>query len=507
MKKLVSILLTVAMIFAMTITAFAEEDTTNLTITGENRTYSAYKLLDVTASLKRDHVPHEGTQCTDACYTYSYSVREDSQCFSVLQGIVNSDDPNSVKIEDVLEYLDTNKADIQSIADRIYRGIVAAGLPVDETITTNSAELEQGYWLFADTTGLTGNKVNSVVIVNTKGLDNLTISPKGTAPTLEKKVLEVNDTTGANTEWADSADYDIGDNVSFKLTATLPDKYDSYGTYQLSFLDNLADGFELVTTSIAVTVYTDNTKQHTITVTKDRDYTIDIPSNEYDFKVTFANLKNITGITAESVFEVTYQAELTDGATIGGEGNNNEVTLQFSNNPYNGNTTGTISDVVTVYTYALVINKVTPVNGNNEPLAGAEFILSKKASDGSYAPVADAVLSPNGTTFTWEGLDAGEYKLEESVAPNGYNKMEDITFAITATHTEYDITSLECTLESPEIDEDEGTITQDIVNNIGTVLPSTGAMGTMWLILGGTMLVILAGVFMITRKKMSIYED
>ena len=52
-----------------------------------------------------------------------------------------------------------------------------------------------------------------------------------------------------------------------------------------------------------------------------------------------------------------------------------------------------------------------------------------------------------------------------------------------------------------------GAITKDIVNNTGTILPTTGAAGTMWLILGGAVLVMLAAVFMITRKKMSIYED
>jgi len=38
-------------------------------------------------------------------------------------------------------------------------------------------------------------------------------------------------------------------------------------------------------------------------------------------------------------------------------------------------------------------------------------------------------------------------------------------------------------------------------------LPSTGAEGTMMLIVGGSMLIAVAAVFMITRKKMSIYED
>ena len=54
---------------------------------------------------------------------------------------------------------------------------------------------------------------------------------------------------------------------------------------------------------------------------------------------------------------------------------------------------------------------------------------------------------------------------------------------------------------------DTGIIEKNIINNTGTILPETGAEGTFLLITGGTVLVILAAVFMITRKKMSIYED
>ena len=52
-----------------------------------------------------------------------------------------------------------------------------------------------------------------------------------------------------------------------------------------------------------------------------------------------------------------------------------------------------------------------------------------------------------------------------------------------------------------------GRIQKDIVNKTGTVLPETGAEGTFFLITGSTLLVMVAAVFMITRKKMSIYED
>jgi LPXTG-motif cell wall-anchored protein len=109
------------------------------------------------------------------------------------------------------------------------------------------------------------------------------------------------------------------------------------------------------------------------------------------------------------------------------------------------------------------------------------------------------------TQFVWTGLDDGDYILEESTVPAGYNKMTDLEFTVTANHTLTDITGLAA--DGMTADAATGTINDVVVNNTGTVLPETGGMGTMWLIFGGAMLVILAGVVMITRKKMSVYED
>ena len=230
----------------------------------------------------------------------------------------------------------------------------------------------------------------------------------------------------------------------------------------------------------------------------------------YDFEVIFANLKDIAGVTAETVFEVTYDATLNVNAEIGEDGNANVVDLVFSNNPY-GDGTGKISDRVNVYTYELVVNKVTTVDDDeNVPLTGAGFTLYKKDSNGNYNPAnITAVKSNDGTTFTFKGLDAGDYKLEESVVPAGYNKSSDVEFTVAATYTEDDLTTLTSGFGTVEETDGvfSGVITGKITNLSGTALPETGAAGTMWLIAGGAALVLLAGVFMITRKKMSVFED
>jgi LPXTG-motif cell wall-anchored protein len=100
--------------------------------------------------------------------------------------------------------------------------------------------------------------------------------------------------------------------------------------------------------------------------------------------------------------------------------------------------------------------------------------------------------------------------LEETTVPYGFNKMDPITFTIIATHTVNGVDpELEGfrTIAMGEGSLENGMLVNDVVNYTGTVLPETGAAGTMWIIFGSTTLVILAAVFMITRKKMSVYED
>ena len=153
---------------------------------------------------------------------------------------------------------------------------------------------------------------------------------------------------------------------------------------------------------------------------------------------------------------------------------------------------------------------VNKTDSHDNPLKGAGFTLSKKNLDGTYTVIGEELTGEDMTTFTWTGLDDGDYKLEETTVPEGYNKMADIVFSISATHDETSddpkLTSLDGGLMGTG-DVSTGTITKAIVNNTGTVLPETGAEGTFLLITASTMFVMVAVVFMVTRKKMSIYED
>ena len=539
MKKLISILLVMMMILCMSTTAFA--DTTNITIAGDaGRIYKAYELLELTTSLKCDHVA--GATHESGCYNYAYTVNEDYR--EILQEEVydnvkadywnaetnpkpvNADGVTDAQILDYLSKLAGDNAEIddtygtlRAAADRIYRAIKTAGIDADLNMEKGENEAVQGYWLIADVTNLGGEeeddkyKANSLVMVNTKGQDTLTITPKTALPEFEKKVKDINNSESSaieNEAWADSADHDKGDTVPFKLTATVPANVSSYTTYTMTFHDKIDAGLDINYDSIKVYKYdskaaADAAKVPNGTLVVNTEYTLNTNHTEDDcsFELTLNDV--LTGTDAASAgnaFVVYYEATLKDDAVIGGSGNSNTAHLVFSNDPYDAAKTGqTQKDTVKVYTYKLVINKVDAA-GNALP--GAGFTLYKKDAAGNYDDSLGVVGTPDttGTTFTWTHLDDGAYKLVETTVPADYNKMDDKEFTISAEH---DVT--QTTLTSTLGKVTGGTITDKVTNLKGTILPSTGAKGTMMLIGGGSVFIVLAAVFMITRKKMSVYED
>ena len=540
MKKIVSIILALALILSLSAVAFAAEDT-SLTITNsEGRTYNGYKLLDLTTSLKTgDHHPAscDGTNHSDDCYNYAYTVNEkyreilQQETFGnggnyLWEGGSKPSDATQITDDQILKYLSNQTSDngdvyqtMRQVADRLYRAILADGIGADApNLTGNNDIIDQGYWMFADVTELDGEASNSLVMVDTKGQTAITINPKTAIPTVEKKVKDIDDSEdGSITDnpWQDSADHDIGNTVPFKLTATLPSNAQYYQTYTMIFHDTMSAGLTLDPNSVKVYMY--ETKHKADVDTDLNDFAKDVTSNfsvtttgltdGCTFEVGCKNIYTIDGVTKDTAFVVYYEATLNENAVIGATGNPNEVYLEFSNNPYEEGTGKTEPDKVIVFTYQLVINKT---DSHGHPLQGAGFTLSKKNVDGTYTGIGEELKGDTLTTFTWEGLDDGDYKLEETTVPEGYNKMADIVFSISATHDELSddpkLTFLDGGLMGTGTVE-LGSIEKDIVNNTGTVLPETGAEGTFMLISMSAMVVMVAVVFMVTRKKMSIYED
>lgn len=211
------------------------------------------------------------------------------------------------------------------------------------------------------------------------------------------------------------------------------------------------------------------------------------------FEVRFANLKDIASVEAGSIISVEYTSTLNDQAVIGSTGNKNTSHVTYTNNPNDkqaGENGETPDDVVIVFTYKTIVNKVTKnpnydpkVEGSEEyiPLKGAGFTLYKKNASGIYEAVGSELKGEDMTTFTWSGLDDGDYKLVETTTPSGYNTIADIEFTISAGHVDGDIpylntlsgnvTSGTATFTAVVND---GSLSTDVVNNSGAQLPSTG---------------------------------
>ena len=237
-------------------------------------------------------------------------------------------------------------------------------------------------------------------------------------------------------------------------------------------------------------------------------------SDDCTFEVKFADLKACgVPVTASSKVTVEFIATLNNNAVIGSAGNPNVAYLEYDNNPYGEGTGKTPEDKVIVFTYKLVANKVDK-DGN--ALAGAGFTLYKFDSENNdYVQVGDEITGT--TTFAFNGLDAGKYKLVETTVPAGYNKAEDLEFEVAAT---YDTDSVDPKLISLEIRSldgavisgegkvfttnlTEGSATTDVENLSGTELPSTGGIGTtIFYVIGGIM-VGGAAILLITKKRMN----
>lgn len=342
-------------------------------------------------------------------------------------------------------------------------------------------------------------------------VNNVTVEPKTSVPSVEKKVKDTNDTAGTTTDWQDSADYDINDSVPFQLTATLPANLDSYDEYYLELSDTLSSG---LTYNKDAKVYLVNDDEKT-----DVTSSFTIADDGSSFKIN--NLKSLDGVTSSTKVVVEYTATLNENAVIGSEGNPNTVKLIYSNNPnYTGSgetspTGETPEDTVIVFTYKVVVNKVK--EDETSPLEGAGFTLYKKVN-GEWTAVKtisadEATAAENSdkkNIFTFSGLDDGDYKLSETTVPDGYNKASDVEFTVTADHDVVsdspalkslsgDVTTGELTFNSNTTD---GSLTTKVVNKKGSVLPSTGGMGTTILYVVGTILVLAAGILLVTKKRM-----
>ncbi len=562
-KKISALLLAGALVFGMSTTALAADITINNTESGH--TYQVYQIF--TGTLDTDGKTLTGLQ-------WGSGVTSAGQT-ALLGG-------NTIET-----YADTLTAGGTAKAKELANILVNSGYLTTAytTMTAGSgtytaSNLVDGYYLVTDTSA---SGAISAHLISVAG-ENVTLKPKTGVPTFEKKVMDANDTDDTTTDWQDSADHDIKDDVPYQLTVTLPESgYENFDNYYLSITDDLSEGSTLDKDSIKV--YHEDSQGNRVEIPAD-EYDIKYSSTDPDdFKITIPDLKDsVPGAHGGDKIIVTYTAELNEDAAIGDAGNPSDAELTYQRNP---NYTGSIipgeygeadkfdddndgtanedevgrdtdgdgtpdatdddddgdgvpdatdpdddndgipdaeennpgyvlgttpKDKVIVFTYQLTVAKT---DGSN-PLTGAEFTLYKKGAGitGATPSVAGyddyhlvkEITTAGITDFVFTGLDDGEYLLVETKTPAGYNTVEPIKFEITATH---EVLSDNPALTGVDVDNGafaengiSGGITTTVVNEAGTVLPSTGGMGTTIFYVVGGALVIVAGVLLVTKRRM-----
>ena len=487
-KKILGLLLAMVMMMSVAITAMAEE-TYSITINNSTggHTYEAYQI-----------------------FTGDLSTNEAGE--KVLSNIVwgsGVSEAGKTALGDAAAKAETLKteADAKAFAKEVAPYLTTAAGSAS-TVTDGKyviSGLAAGYYLVKDKDGSVTGEGDAYTEYIIKVVGNVTTEPKSDVPQVEKKVKDINDSTDdAMTGWQDSADYDIDDSVPFQLKATLANNVSSYTTYKVVFHDTLSKGLNY---SNDAKVYIDGeeTDGFTVTATVNADGTTTLTVSCDDVKAL--------GAGNSSVITVEYTATLNENAVLGSAGNLNKVYLEYSNNPNksesgNNETGNTPEDKVIVFTYETIINKV---GGDKKPLTGAEFTLEKyNKKTNEWKPI-EVVKSDDGTTFTFSGLDDGDYRLTETTTPAGYNTIDPIEFTITAEHDVLSdnpaLTSLSGNATTGEItftsNTTEGSLLADVVNKAGSTLPETGGMGTtIFYILGG-LLVLFAVVFLVSKKRMS----
>mgnify|MGYP000142097667 FL=1 len=462
-KKLFAALLAAALVLAMAVPAFAETNATkgsikiDHTVSGE--TYTIYRMF------KLDSYNAESN-------TYSYTVEPAWKPF-FQDGVAGSEyitlDRQNHPTWNAAKSQDSDKADFAKLALKWATENKVSAAAESQTSTGSDvifSHLDLGYYLVDSSLG-------ALCGLNTTNPD-VTITEKNGQPTIEKQVKN-GDT------WGTTNDAKIGDTVEYKVEIKVAD-----GAQKYTVTDTMSKGLTFNSGFLKVTANGAQTTNYTLTPTENG-FTLELPESY------------VSNLTKGTVILVTYNATLNKKAVIDGDGNTNEVTLSY------GNHQSTVPSKVTTKSYQFDLVKVDGTT--NKLLDGAEFELADgntklsfvKDDDGNYR-VAAAGEDGATTTITVKngkvniyGLAGKTYTLTETKAPDGYNKL---VTPETVNLTDGSMAS--ATIES-ETYVDGGVV---VKNNAGTVLPSTGGMGTTLFYVVGGGLMVAALVLLITKKRM-----
>lgn len=474
LKKFFGAVVAALMVFAMTVTpAFAasgtNENSGSITINDAEpgHTYKVYQIL-VLESYNTE-VGEDGAYAYKANSAWEGWLKSQTSYVSIdSQGYVTW-----VEGADAAAFAKAALAHAKEVS------IQPVSTKTADSATVSFTGLNLGYYL-VDTT------VGTLCSLNTTN-PNAVMEEKNVLPPVTKEVKE-----DSSDSWGDENTAEIGQTVEFKTTIGAKPGAESYVLH-----DVMSDGLTLDPDSIEATG-----------LTKGQDAT----SGDYHVVTTGLN----DGCTFEVVFHqsyldtiatdtdivVTYDAVVNENAVIAGDGNSNKTQLKF----------GEDSDYETTWdetkTYTFKVD-VVKTDGDNKVLDGAQFKLFNaktggdeialvKVSDGVYRLAKDGetgveyITTVNGQ-LEIRGFDANtNYYLEETKAPDGYNKLaERVEIAVKDANLEASVSN--DTWQSGGV---------HVVNHAGSLLPTTGGMGTTIFYVAGGAIVVAAAATLVYRKRM-----
>ena len=383
--------------------------------------------------------------------------------------------------------------------------------------TATFTGLDYGYYVVAVPGATLANASSQYATLVSVHSTSVTAEIKGNLPTVDKKV-QVNGTG------KDATDAKIGDTLKFTLTSTIPDM-SAYNTYTFNFKDTLSKGLTFG--------QVDSVKVGDTALTTDTDYTVataPADNGKTLLTVTMKNFKNQQANVGKKI-TVTYTATLNKDAVVGGAGNVNSATIQYSNNPSTNGTGESEPSKVRVFTYGFTVDKYTGKNYDDTAtrLAGAEFTLAHKGGTAiSFVKVADSatqnavyrvakadeagatttITTPANGKVEFRGLENGEYTLTETKAPAGYNKLASaIGVKVNGSNDGTDTTNATVNITYNN-DNNDTTYDQTASNGVipvqnksGAILPGTGGMGTIAFTVIGVLVIALGVAWTLKRKN------
>lgn len=487
MKKFFALLIAMVMVLGMSTSVFAAGDG-SITIqnTVKGKTYTVYKVFDATYSGDKVAYTYDGSNAA-----FLTALQDDSSPFTVTANTAKHYNvaPKKGKTpSDVSTFLKAQEANLGNA--------VKTETGDGKTKTING--LDYGYYYITTTTGTTVT-IDSAIPSATVIDKNEVIPPPDKAEKVANGTWTKEPTNGN-----ESTTGNIGDTVNYKVTGSFNRYQGEDLVTKITFTDTMSEG--LTPNKDVVIKINGNTVDVTPTYSNsDRTWTAEITT------ATVADDGTITfNYDSPSTYEITYSAVINKNAKIA-DPENNTFTLKY-------NDEDAMTDTTEVVTYQIDLEKLDTSNTKTK-LAGAKFKLYDEKTDGNEIPVVlvpldvahpstedanygtenskvdnvyrhaktgevgvEMVTGATGKIIV-QGLANGNYYFEETEAPKGFNKLTARTDATT-------------------IKDKNATI--KVYNESGAELPSTGGIGTTIFYIIGAILVIGAGVVLVTRRRMNV---